>query len=42
METGMPEKSVEALALGIISDWFYRVEHQQLGSPDIYMLVWVE
>jgi len=28
--------------LGNISDWFYRVEYQQRGSPHIHMLIWVE
>lgn len=28
--------------LGKISDWFYRVEYQQRGSPHIHMLIWVE
>lgn len=28
--------------LGPISDWFYRVEYQQRGSPHIHMLVWIE
>ena len=25
-----------------ISDWFYRVEYQQRGSPHIHMLIWLE
>ena len=28
--------------LGKISDWFYRVEYQQRGSPHIHMLTWLE
>ena len=28
--------------LGKIKDWFYRVEHQQRGSPHIHMLIWLE
>ena len=28
--------------LGKISDWFYRVEYQQRGSPHIHMLIWIE
>ena len=28
--------------LGKISDWFYRVEYQQRGSPHIHMLMWLE
>lgn len=28
--------------LGPISDWFYRVEYQQRGSPHIHMLIWIE
>ena len=28
--------------LGKISDWFYRVEYQQRGSPHIHMLIWLE
>ena len=28
--------------LGKISDWFYRVEYQQRGSPHIHMLLWLE
>ena len=28
--------------LGKISDWFYRVEYQQRGSPHIQMLMWLE
>ena len=31
-----------AAPLGKISDWFYRVEYQQRGSPHIHMLVWLE
>lgn len=27
--------------LGKISDWFYRVEYQQRGSPHIHMLIWI-
>ena len=27
--------------LGKISDWFYRVEYQQRGSPHIHMVIWV-
>lgn len=27
--------------LGSISDWFYRVEYQQRGSPHIHMLIWI-
>ena len=27
--------------LGRISDWFYRVEFQQRGSPHIHMLIWL-
>ena len=28
--------------LGTISDWFYRVEYQQRGSPHIHMLIWLD
>ena len=28
--------------MGKISDWFYRVEYQQRGSPHIHMLIWLE
>ena len=28
--------------LGKVADWFYRVEYQQRGSPDIHMLIWLE
>ena len=28
--------------LGKISDWFYRVEYQQRGSPHIHMMIWIE
>ena len=28
--------------IGKISDWFYRVEYQQRGSPHIHMLVWLQ
>ena len=28
--------------LGKISDWFYRVEYQQRGSPHVHMLLWLE
>lgn len=28
--------------LGSISDWFYRVEYQQRGSPHIHMLLWIK
>ena len=28
--------------LGKLSDWFYRVEYQQRGSPHIHMLIWLE
>ena len=28
--------------LGKISDWFYRVEYQQRGSPHIHMLIWIK
>ncbi len=31
-----------AQPLGKISDWFYRVEYQQRGSPHIHMLIWIE
>lgn len=31
-----------AQPLGNISDWFYRVEYQQRGSPHIHMLIWLE
>ena len=31
-----------AQPLGKISDWFYRVEYQQRGSPHIHMLIWLE
>lgn len=27
--------------LGSISDWFFRVEYQQSGSPHIHMLMWI-
>lgn len=29
-------------SLGKISDWFYRVEDQQRGSPHIHILLWLE
>ena len=32
----------KAQPLGNISDWFYRVEYQQRGSPHIHMLLWLE
>ena len=32
----------KAQPLGKISDWFYRVEYQQRGSPHIHMLIWLE
>ena len=32
----------KAQSLGKISDWFYRVEYQQRGSPHIHMLIWLE
>ena len=32
----------DAAPLGKISDWFYRVEYQQRGSPHIHMLIWLE
>ena len=32
----------KAKPLGKISDWFYRVEYQQRGSPHIHMLIWLE
>lgn len=25
-----------------MSDWFYRVEYQQRGSPHIHMMIWIE
>ena len=31
-----------AQPLGKISDWFYRVEYQQRGSPHIHMLIWLD
>ena len=31
-----------AQPLGTISDWFYRVEYQQRGSPHIHMLIWLD
>ena len=31
-----------ASPLGILKDYFYRVEFQQRGSPHIHMLVWIE
>ena len=31
-----------AAPLGKISDWFYRVEYQQRGSPHIHLLIWLE
>ena len=31
-----------AQPLGKISDWFYRVEYQQQGSPHIHMLIWLD
>ena len=34
--------SDKAQPLGKISDWFYRVEYQQRGSPHIHMLIWLE
>ena len=35
-------KNGEALVLGNNSDWFYREEYQQRGSPHIHMLMWLE
>ena len=32
----------DAAPLGKISDWFYRLEYQQRGSPHIHMLIWLE
>ena len=32
----------DAQPLGNISDWFYRVEYQQRGSPHIHMLIWLK
>ena len=32
----------KAQPLGNISDWFYRVEYQQRGSPHIHILIWLE
>ena len=32
----------DAKPLGKISDWFYRIEYQQRGSPHIHMLIWLE
>ena len=32
----------KAAPLGKITDWFYRVEYQQRGSPHIHMLIWLE
>ena len=32
----------KAKPLGNISDWFYRVEYQQRGSPHIHMLIWLK
>lgn len=32
----------DAQPLGNISDWFYRVEYQQRGSPHIHMPIWLE
>ena len=31
-----------AKPIGKISDWYYRVEYQQRGSPHIHMLLWLE
>ena len=31
-----------AAPLGKITDWFYRVEYQQRGSPHIHKLIWLE
>ena len=31
-----------AQPLGDMSDWFYRVEYQQRGSPHIHMLIWLK
>ena len=31
-----------ASPVGSISDWFYRVEYQQRGSPHIHMLIWLK
>ena len=31
-----------AQPLGNVSDWFYRVEYQQQGSPHVHMLIWLE
>ena len=31
-----------ASALGVMKDYFYRVEFQQRGSPHIHMLAWIE
>ena len=31
-----------AQSLGNISDWFYRVEYQQQGSPHIHILIWLK
>ena len=31
-----------AVPVGKIADWFYRVEYQQRGSPHIHMLIWLE
>ena len=28
--------------LGVLKDYFYRVEFQQRGSPHIHMLAWIE
>ena len=32
----------KAAPLGKITDWFYRVEYQQRGSPHVHMLIWLE
>ena len=32
----------KAAPLGKITDWFYRVEYQQRGSPRVHMLIWLE
>ena len=32
----------EIAPVGKIRDWFYRVEYQQRGSPQVHMLIWLE
>lgn len=32
----------ETHPIGIIEDYFYRIEFQQRGSPHVHMLVWIK